>query len=185
MRVLSIDVGIKNLSYCVLDYDDNDNKIRVHDWNNIAVMDGNCKKVNVELITEAVLEALMNAFAVEDDFRADYVIIENQPMLKNGIMKTVAVIIYTFFNMMKLQFGNVDQVKFVSAANKLKCNIATSSASTSSYKDRKKLSIQYAVAYIPKVCPDRLEWFMSQKKKDDCADSLLQGISFIEKSFAK
>jgi hypothetical protein len=87
--ILSIDVGIKNLSYCLLDA--NNNSVEVIDLDNIAITDKNCKKIRVEEITECVLETLMGQF--NDDFYADVVLIENQPMLKNGLMKTVVLMI--------------------------------------------------------------------------------------------
>jgi hypothetical protein len=115
-------------------------------------------------------------------FSADVVLIENQPSLKNGMMKTVSVIIFTYFNMLKYQYGNINQVKFISATNKLKClRVHTlQNQNTSTYKDRKKLSIQLACLYINHLCPDRLTWFQQQSKKDDFADSLNQAIYYIE-----
>ena len=41
--ILSIDVGIKNLTYCLLDVN-NYNSVKVIDWDNIAITDKNCKK---------------------------------------------------------------------------------------------------------------------------------------------
>lgn len=175
--ILSIDVGIKNLSYCLLDAN-NDNSVKVIEWDNIAITDKNCKKIRVEEITECVLETLMGQF--NDEFYADVVLIENQPMLKNGLMKTVAVVIYTYFNMLKLQFGNVKEVRFISASNKLKQVInGDISASKETYKDRKKLSIAIARQHIVNVAPQFVEWFEKQSKKDDCADCLNQGLYFV------
>jgi Holliday junction resolvasome RuvABC endonuclease subunit len=173
--ILSIDVGIKNLSYCLLDA--NNNSVKVIDWDNISITDKNCKKIRVEEITECVLETLMGQF--NDSFYADVVLIENQPMLKNGLMKTVAVVIYTYFNMLKLQFGNVKEVRFISATNKLKQIITGDTiANKETYKDRKKLSIALARQHIVNVAPQFIEWFENQSKKDDCSDALNQGLYF-------
>jgi hypothetical protein len=183
-RILSIDVGIKNLSYCVLDVEEG--KVQVVEWHNVAVTDANCKKIKLEDISDAVLCTLMEKF--DDTFVATTVLIENQPMLKNGLMKTVAVIIYTYFNMLKLQYGNVQSVKFLSASNKLKCKKLRDISSHSrnvdvekkTYKDRKKLSIELCRRYVSSVCPHLQEWFNKEKKQDDISDCFLQGVYYIE-----
>lgn len=175
--ILSIDVGIKNLSFCVLK--SSPDTTTIQEWKNIQVFEGNIKKLPIEDLTEIIIESLMQHF--DENSSIDVVLIENQPMLKNGLMKTVAVVIFTFFNMMKIQFGNVQSVKFISATNKLKCAMVERlNVSKNDYKDRKRLSIELAKLYIPILCPSKLEWFISQKKKDDCADSLTQGIYYIE-----
>jgi hypothetical protein len=179
--ILSIDVGIKNLSYCLLNA--TQEGVKVCAWNNVAITDANCKKMKVEQITECILETLMGCF--DDTFRADVVLIENQPMLKNGLMKTVAVVIYTYFNMLKLQFGTIDEVKFISASNKLKQVLIQetdmTNTNTETYKDRKKLSILLARHQLghDKIAPEFKEWFENQSKKDDCADSLNQGLYYV------
>jgi hypothetical protein len=177
--ILSIDVGIKNLSFCILK--SSPDTTTIDDWKNIEVFEGNIKKLPIEVLTENIIQSLMQHF--DENSNIDVVLIENQPMLKNGLMKTVAVVIFTFFNMMKIQFGNVQCVKFISATNKLKCTLAerlTKEGFKNDYKDRKRLSIELAKLYIPIVCPSKLEWFSNQKKKDDCADCLTQGIYYIE-----
>lgn len=176
-RILSIDVGIKNLSYCYLNTDKS--KTQILDWGNLCVTEENSKKIKLENLTEEVLLTLQDNF--DDDFEADVVLIENQPMLKNGMMKTVSVIIYTYFNMLKIQYGNIQEVRFISATNKLKCSKVDQNINKSNYKDRKKLSIQVAKLYLEKIAPDKISWFETHKKSDDFADSLNQAIFFIEK----
>lgn len=171
ITVLSIDVGIKNLSYCALSISDT---IKVFDWQNKTITDECIKKLPLQTLTENILSTLEEHF--DDKICFDHVIIENQPMLKNGLMKTVSVVIYTYFNMLKLHHGNVRDVRFVSATNKLK----GIDSAKSTYKDRKKSSIELAKVYIEQYCPTRMEWYNKQSKKDDCADSLNQGIAFIK-----
>lgn len=176
-KILSIDVGIKNLSYCYLDADST--RIKIMDWNNLCVTECNSKKMKLEQLTELVLLTLQENF--NEDYEADIVLIENQPMLKNGMMKTISVIIYTFFNILKMQFGNIEEVRFISATNKLKCAKVETDAVKSTYKDRKKLSIHVAKLYLEKISPERIVWFEKQTKADDYSDCLNQAIFYIEK----
>ena len=175
MKVLSIDVGVKNLAYCKFDIVDD--KVNISSWENVCVTETNCKKLKIEELTDDLMDLLHSSF--DDSFEADIVLIENQPMLKNGMMKTVAVMIYTYFNVLKHQFGNVRSIKFISATNKLKCK-KNKSEQTKSYKDRKLCSINLARLYVESTFPERLSWFDMNKKKDDISDAMLQGIYYIE-----
>jgi hypothetical protein len=173
MRVLSIDVGLKNLGFCCLSQGATPSII---DWDVISVTDLNTKKAKLEDLTPELLEALREQF--DDSYEADLVLIENQPMLKNGMIKTISVVIYTYFNMMKMQFGNIKQVRFVSATNKLRCKRASAQLATS-YKDRKDQAIALARLYTTELFPDRIQWFDSLKKKDDASDSLLYALHYL------
>jgi hypothetical protein len=186
-RILSIDVGIKNLSYCFfsiengLEQQHQQRSVQVLDWQNVSVMEGNCKKTKIGVITDCMLTRLMELF--DDVFQADIVLIENQPMLKNGMMKTLSVVIFTYFNLLKIQYGNIKDVSFISATNKLKCRKISQllgDCGKDTYKDRKKTSVALCKAYIPSCCPERDEWFSKQSKADDVSDSFLQGIYYIE-----
>ena len=187
-KILSIDVGLKNLSFChfVCGGDiRSEEAIKIIKWDNICVTEQNCKKIQIETLTEDILTSLTETFGGEE-FETDIVLIENQPSLKNGMMKTVSVIIYTFFNMMKMQQGNVSQVRFISASNKLKCKLSreleVAKQAKGSYKDRKKMSVELAKLYIAKHFPERKEWFGKQPKADDLADAFLLGIYHAENS---
>lgn len=180
-RILSIDVGIKNLSYCLFE-SEGIHKTRVVKWENVCVTDSNCKKIKIEELTEQILECLMSKF--DESFEADVVLIENQPMLKNGSMKTVSVVIYTFFNMLKIMYGNIKNVRFISASNKLKCKkVLELQKNIDTYKDRKRLGIEGARLYMADICQEREEWFNIQSKKDDISDAFLLGIHYIELAF--
>jgi hypothetical protein len=177
MKILSCDPGIKNLSYCYIEL--NEDKPKIIQWGILCVIDNNqnCTKMSIDEITNSVLLSLNENF--NDKFEADVVLIENQPMLKNGVMKTISVVIYTYFNMMRLLYGNIQEVKFISATNKLKCNKGKN-IKKDTYKDRKKTSIELAKIYINELFPEKLEWFNKLKKQDDASDSFLQAIYYIE-----
>ena len=177
-RILSIDPGIKHLSYCYLAVEDG--KIEILDWNNLCVTEANCKTISFEILIDKLLETL--ALHFDDAFPADIVIIENQP-LKNNKMKSVSVAIYTYFNMLKMQFGNIEKVQFIRATEKLKCRRYEELAQImgkASYKDRKLASVQLCRLYLMDISSEKVEWLDGQKKKDDMTDTMLQAIYHIE-----
>ena len=103
MKLIGWDVGIKNLSYCVIDYNENDYKI--FDWGIIDLRYENeeqedklidnskakakpkkCLKISLKDLSRNLYKKLEqnNNFS-----NFDYVIIENQPVLKNPTMKSI------------------------------------------------------------------------------------------------
>jgi hypothetical protein len=173
LKILSIDPGIVNLSYFYCD-----TTPAIIKWETLCATENNCKTMKLEELIECMLITLNENF--DENFEADIVLIENQPALLNGNMKTISVVIYTYFNMMRLQYGNIKQVQFISATNKLKCKKATN-IKTDTYKDRKKASIDLIKLYIEELFPNYLTWFNSMKKKDDASDCANQAIYYMEK----
>jgi hypothetical protein len=110
-------------------------------------------------------------FSGEEVF--DYVIIENQISPIANRMKTIQGMIAQYF----IMTGSCQKIEFVSSVNKLK-DIAPADKSVKlSYGDRKKLGISKCLEII-KDTNSYSEWcsyFTSHKKKDDLADSFLQG----------
>jgi hypothetical protein len=184
MYLLSIDVGLKNLSFCWLAV--TKDCVKILDWQNICVTSQNYKKATIETVMEELLDTLTDTFAKNKDFYADMVLIENQPK-KNGMMKNVSIAIYTYFNMMRAMHGSVHKVMFFSPKNKLKCSKASSVPKKpynprfkSTYKDRKKLGIDITRLYLEEIDPDRLHWFDKLKKQDDYGDCFCQAMYFVE-----
>ena len=105
----------------------------------------------------------------------DYVIIENQISPIANRMKTIQGMIAQYFIMSDVL---VDRIEFVAASNKLKdCD----AKDKSSYKDRKRLGIKMCIESLTtnNGFTDKIDYFDKHKKKDDLADSFLQGIWFI------
>ena len=115
--------------------------------------------------------------------------IENQPVLKNPIMKTISIVLYTFFNIKKINFPNIiKSVNFVSATiktrpmfiNKLKkfYPLNTNIITDNSYKNRKQFCIDIITEIIYKLNNSiynayAISLFEKSKKKDDLADTLI------------
>ena len=110
-------------------------------------------------------------FSGEEVF--DYVIIENQISPIANRMKTIQGMIAQYF----IMTGSCQKIEFVSSVNKLK-DIAPADKNVKlTYGDRKKLGISKCLEII-KDTNSYSEWcayFTSHKKKDDLADSFLQG----------
>jgi hypothetical protein len=122
---------------------------------------------------------------------ANYVVIENQPSLKNPRMKSIASAIYDYYLIRgiidkDITKSNITQVKFMSPSNKLKIATegdikqlikAKKTDDTKAYKLTKSLGIKYCLELIQHL-PIYVKHFNSHKKKDDLADSFLQGAYF-------
>jgi hypothetical protein len=110
----------------------------------------------------------------------DMVLIENQPTFKNPTMKAISDTLYTWFLIRGMvDSSTVKKIKFISPSNKLKeFNTKTieEADETKKYKETKKLSIQNTKTVL--LCYELNKWadlLNSHTKKDDLADSFLQG----------
>ena len=123
---------------------------------------------------------------------ANYVVIENQPSFKNPRMKSIAISLYDYYLIRgiidkSITDSKITQVKFMSPSNKLKLADdgdtkqlvkAKNENETKGYKMTKSLGIKYCLELI-KHLPEWITHFNSHKKKDDLADSFLQGAYFM------
>jgi len=115
--------------------------------------------------------------------------IENQPVLKNPIMKTISIVLFAFFNMKKIKFPNkIKSVNFVSATVKTKANLYnnikknftlnTKLISNNNYQNRKQYCIDIAKDVVYQTNNSffnaaAISIYEFSKKKDDLADTLL------------
>jgi hypothetical protein len=100
-------------------------------------------------------------------------LIENQISKIASTMKTIQGMITQYFVML-----NVTDIHYVSSFNKLKMFVK--SKKNYSYKERKDLGIQCALTKIIETQENKwLSLFENHKKKDDLADSFLQGLWYI------
>jgi len=126
--------------------------------------------------------------------KADIILIENQPSMKNPTMKSIAAGLYDFYMIRglldKVEYSNIKIVKFMSPSNKLKLVddgqtkqvviYKAESNESKAYKLTKELSVKYAKELINDM-PEWITFLNNQKKKDDLADALLQGLYYYEK----
>lgn len=132
---------------------------------NIKANDYNLVELGINLRDK--LDNLLNVADV------DLVLIENQISPIANRMKTIQGMIAQYLIM-----RGINNIVFYSATNKLKTFIGNCKTS---YSERKQLSISYANQILTKTLTlnSWTDFFSIHKKKDDLADSLLQGLSYL------
>lgn len=177
---LSFDVGIRNLAFCVYDADAH----RIREW---GVIDLGTNK-NLDDLTETLLEELCTRF---EHYEFREVLIENQPVMKNPRMKSIQMVIYTYFMMSRVIWGTNKtlhdtssmRVIFVSATQKNKIAkqiLGYSSTEKLAYKEAKKCCVEATKALLTHQKADcDLSYLLSNPKKDDLADAYIQVVSYL------
>jgi hypothetical protein len=105
------------------------------------------------------------------------IIIENQPVLKNPTMKSVQIMLYSYF---LIKNTNIDTILLVNASNKLKVYKGKLEEEDKNkidgikdkYRKNKNLAIVHCKYFI-KHDINMYNFFMENKKKDDLADAYL------------
>ena len=176
--------NINQLKEKAINYDLSFNKpILKTDLNNLII--NHLEKTYLEIITEEnandfniidlginIKKNLDNIF--KNFLKVDFVIIENQISPIANRMKTIQGMLAQYFIM-----HNFKNIEFISAQNKLKL---FSETKNTSYNERKKLGIQFCKNLLIKNNNPQLNFFLEHKKKDDLADSFLQGIYYLNKN---
>jgi len=207
MKVLSWDVGIYNLSYCILEKNENEEP-KIIAWDIVNLVDNEAMKKDRNLLFENIPRKLHE---IPELLNVDIVVIENQPSLKNPQMKSIQMILYSYFLILGKVIGSeksttyIDKIEFCSASNKLKVydgptiileekkknkkiievedvtiNNTVKKSSSVKYADKKRLAIEHAKYYLEQNL-DYKNFFNDNKKKDDLSDSFLQGLYYIKK----
>ena len=180
--ILSFDIGIKNLAYCVLKYNQEIKSYDIHDWDVITLIKENdkCNANKMDLLILA--DRLMTCLDEHTDFKKiPIIVIENQPVLKNPKMKSIQMLVYSYFVIHNRHLPNFN-VKLFSARNKLSIYDGPEIKvdSKNKYTIRKKLSIEYT-KYMIKDHPEYIDFLTNHKKKDDLCDCFIQGACYLHK----
>ena len=177
---LSFDIGIKNLSCCAMSLKEDSCDILF--WGLLPLLDEGVKvkKLVMENLALSLFDKLDELMTKIKDVNIDNVLIESQPCMKNPQMKTIQVMVYSYFTLKKHQMGNVEKIHLVFAGSK---NIADfhenkvlpeqPKPNMKPYDIRKWQSIEYTKLYILGN-DDLTKYFNSYKKKDDLSDTFTQ-----------
>lgn len=210
MIVVSFDIGIKNLAYSIISFDKqecNNDKynilklITLQEWHKIDLQSN---KYDLENITHNLIEVLDNLTYNEiNDIQNQnvHIVIENQPALKSPTMKSIQIIIYTYFNTLCKYMNLTMTIKLISARSKLKyiesfddfahymkelqeqTKLKRNPKEKQGYAKNKDDSVQFTKWLFNNIIQDDLhkEELENIKKKDDLCDSLLQGLFYINR----
>ena len=172
MKILSFDVGIINLAYCIFD----SSSCKLIQWEVIEIPDSsNYSKLYINLIKELDKRDLLNI---------DIVLIEKQPSFKPK-MRIIAGCLQTYFfirGIIDLPDGTLKAVEFFSPKHKLKCYTGPALTVTgkSKYSQTKKMGVLIARSKLQEFNESIhfKQLFESSKKKDDLSDCYLQAITY-------
>jgi hypothetical protein len=168
MKILSLDVGIINLAFCILDSDFN-----IHNWEVITL----CNKTEVENTRDMIIQFDSKPFLLDSDL----ILVEKQPRC-NPKMKVMAEAIRTYFIIRSYDKGKKIPIINYSPRHKLNCYEGeTPVYNVGEYLKRKKISVFHCEKLIENQSPEIKAIFLqNRKKKDDLADCYLQAYSYIK-----
>ena len=183
MKVLSWDIGIKNLAYCIVDTEGT----KILHW---EIIENTPNKDSLKLHNEIInnLESRPHLLDV------DTVLIEKQPSF-NPTMRMVSSSLYTYFyirGVLQNTDGSMDLI-FFSPRKKLDCTEEWISLprggrrgggrAATRYAAIKKAGIELAYKKLGETHSVNGRWVSfldGKKKKDDLADSWIQCLSWLE-----
>lgn len=202
--VLSFDVGIRNMAFAIIELHTTDSSTihanivqstTVHALQAIDTLSHtnldpttkiNANKIPLLTLTRGVLRALDTRVVPELNTKVpNYIIIENQPCYKNPRMKSIQLVIFSYFAQRYINRPNIDIRMFQPRDKFAVYNGETvTCALKSKYGRRKYLAVEYTRRMLvnnPKV----RSIFIASKKKDDMADAYLQALTFIRQIYVK
>ena len=197
MKILSFDVGIINLAYCIFD----SNLSKITHWGIIDLCE-RCDKATVKVkfsakvpsgkenIAKAANDIHINLIKSLDNLpfllETDYVVIEKQPSF-NPKMRIIGGCLQSYFYIRGVVDKNIEKItsiEFFSPKHKLKCytgpELKLESKVKSKYAQTKKMGILIARSKLNELneTNEFKQLFETSKKKDDLADCYLQAITF-------
>jgi hypothetical protein len=173
MRVLSFDLGTRNLAYALVESPDVVVKMGMIDLGKHAARQA----------CDALVDTLMgdNAWML---VAPDEVVLELQP--GSGVCKTLSHVIQAVFRMQGHVLGTPPKpVRFMPAGRKLKYDLVTlAEHSPTTYSQRKSCAVAMAEKVLARQEGRYLDFFRSRnhKQKTDLADALVQACKHLQEN---
>lgn len=163
MTTISFDIGIKNLAYCIC------YNLKIIEWNVITICDTKVSNKELRILIFTELEKFK--FSIFK-YNIKYVLIESQPALINGKMKSIEDMIYSWFYIRGiLDFNMIKEIYLINPRSKLYFIYKTKTK----YSILKKQSINLTKIILKYLnYTNDLIKLNSYKKQDDLCDCYLQ-----------
>jgi hypothetical protein len=191
MKIVSFDVGIVNLAYCIVETVP---EPKILHWEVVEI----AKKGNTfsAHISTSGISELYLALITQLDLRphlldAEVILIEKQPSF-NPKMRIIAGCLQTYFYIRGVVDKPVDKIKsveFFSPKHKLKCYTGPELDITSKngklvkgkYAQTKKMGVAIARSKLDEYSetPEFVNLFESSRKRDDLSDCYLQALTYL------
>ena len=187
MKILSFDVGIINLAYCIFDSE----TTKLTHWEVITLNNLNANKKFTDynkIYINLINELDSRPFMVDG---IDIVLIEKQPSF-NPKMRIIAGCLQTYFYIRGVvdRTPSIKSVEFFSPKNKLKCytgpelDISSKNGKIvkGKYAQTKKMGVMIARSKLEEYSEtkEKKDFFENNKKKDDLSDCYLQALTYID-----
>lgn len=169
--VLSFDIGIKNMAVCLMDKDTKN----ILKWDLIDISSDKKNDLNdmSKNLINSMDELVINYLDSQNTLT---VLIENQPVMKAPTMKSIQMILYTYFQVLSVHESRDITITLVSAMKKNSFMKSKGyDVKSKNYKSNKENSIKYVEEYLSSNSDSKnLDILRSFKKKDDMCDALIQ-----------
>jgi hypothetical protein len=187
MYVVSFDIGIRNLAYCILEYNELNKSHTLMTWRTV---DLNAKRHDLQGLVDSLIDLLDTILYDEiPDISQSHiqVLIEYQ---MTAVMKCLQTAVSVFFKMIKKYNNEVSiSTAFVSPKLKLKMisqypeylGLEKQDNISTKYKKNKIDSVMFATWLLKYVYKDAvaLDVLQSHKKNDDLSDVYLQALAWL------
>ncbi len=177
------------IKYCIINKDKKKYYCNTHKPNDYCTLKKvkkiGANKMPIEILQRNLLEKLDS---MTNLLKAEIIVIENQPSLKNPKMKSIASTIFDFYLMRStidrdIVDTRINKVVYQNPSNKLKLDENNSLIlAKTNKKEKYKMTKDLAVIYTKKLLSKdkkQLEMLSKIKKIDDLCDCFLQGCYYL------
>ncbi len=168
------------MAYCLMNDEGIIIKLGILDISNNKNKLDDVGNILIEKLNELIIE-------IEEYNRNDLleVLIENQPSLLNPVMKSIQMIVYSYFLIRNVDGIIKNKIELVSPSRKLiymKENNDINLIFEKTYKNNKKNSIDFVMNYLNKNELNKkwIDYLKIIKKKDDISDTIIQALTKVK-----